>query len=72
MKSKKPQDVILNGVSPDSKAQRGDIILKASIPFIEDESRWNEVAGISGNLMKILAVALFPYLETMKQLLASE
>ena len=55
-------DHSIRWVSPDTKARRGEIILQASVPQIIDESRWNEVAEISGQLMKALAGALSPYI----------
>ena len=56
---------------PDEKKRRAQIMLESSVPFISDESRWNEVADISANLMKTLVKALLPYIEEVKRTFSS-
>ena len=58
-------------IEPSEKARRGVILLEASVPFIEDESRWDEVADISANLMKTLVKALLPYIDEVKRMFSS-
>ena len=55
---------------PSEKARRGSILVEASVPFINDESRWDEVADVSARLMKRLVSALLPCIEDVKQMLA--
>lgn len=55
---------------PEEKKRRAQIMIEASVPFIADESRWNEVAEVSGALMKKLVTVLRPYVETQIELLA--
>ena len=55
---------------PNEKTRRGSILIEASVPFINDESRWGEVADVSANLMKTLVKALLPYIEEVKQILS--
>ena len=45
-------------------------MLEASVPFIDDESRWDEVATVSANLMKTLVKALLPFIEEVKLMFA--
>lgn len=54
---------------PEEKKRRAQIVIESSVPFIADESRWNEVAQVSGNLMKKLVTTLRPYIETEMKLL---
>lgn len=56
---------------PDDKRRRAQIMLESSVPFISDESRWDEVADISANLMKTLVKALLPYIDEVKRMFSS-
>lgn len=56
-------------MEPNQKARRGIIMLEAVVPFIDDESRWNDVADVSANLMKTLEKALLPYIKEVKHML---
>lgn len=56
-------------MEPNEKKRRGIIMLEASVPFIDDESRWDEVAAVSANLMKTLVKALLPFIEEVKLML---
>lgn len=55
-------------LAPDEKKRRAQIIIDASVPFISDENRWDEVAEISGALMKKLVATLRPYIESQMEL----
>lgn len=54
--------------APSSKARRGEIVLEEQVPFISDESRWEEVGEITGNLMKSLVAALLPYFDDVREI----
>lgn len=62
----------LEWTAPDEKARRGAITMKMAVPFITDESRWNEVADISANLMKLLVSAISPYFDGVRRLLSDK
>ena len=51
-------------LQPEEKKRRAQIMIDVSVPFISDENRWDEVAEISGALMKKLVVTLRPYIES--------
>lgn len=55
---------------PEDKKRRAQIMIESSVSFIADESRWNEVAEVSGALMKKLVMTLRLYIETAMVLLA--
>lgn len=55
---------------PSENARRGSILIEAPVPFINDESRWDEVADVSARLMKTLVDALLPFIEDVKQMIA--
>ena len=57
---------------PEEKKRRAQIIIESSVPFIADESRWDEVAGVSANLMKVLVKTLLPCIDEVKRCLQSE
>lgn len=54
-------------LAPDEKKRRAQIMIDASVPFISDESRWNEVAEMSASLMKTLVKVLLPYIDEVKR-----
>ena len=58
-------------MEPDQKKRRGIIMLEASVPFIDEESRWDEVADVSANLMKRLVKALLPYFDEVMQFVSA-
>lgn len=66
----KAMETSVRWLPPEEKKRRAQIMIEASVPFIADESRWNEVAEISGALMKKLVTVLRPYVETQIELLA--
>lgn len=59
-------------LAPDEKKRRAQIMIDASVSFISDENRWDEVAEISGALMKKLVATLRPYIESQMELLAEK
>lgn len=59
----------LDWSAPSEKARRGEILMKVAVPFIADETRWQEVANTSGDLMMRLVTALAPCIEEVKKLL---
>ena len=62
--------ITIKWTEPSEKARRGAISVKASVPFINDESRWEEVADVSARLMKTLVSALLPFIEDVKRMIA--
>ena len=57
-------------IEPSEKVRRGSIVIEAPVPFINDESRWDEVADVSARLMKTFVSALLPFIEDVKRMIA--
>ena len=57
-------------IEPSEKARRGSIVIEAPVPFINDESRWDEVADVSARLMKTFVSTLLPFIEDVKRMIA--
>ena len=57
-------------IEPSEKARRGSIVIEAPVPFINDESRWDEVADVSARLMRTLVSALLPFIKDVKRMIA--
>lgn len=55
--------------APDERTRCAQIIIEAAVPFIADETKWDEVAEVSSSLMGTLVTGLSPYIESEMQLL---